>query len=262
MIDDMSDTIQIIPIPAFQDNYIWLIHNGVQAIVIDPGDAVPVLGALETHHLQLQTILITHYHQDHIGGVGKLLASYPDLKAFAPKHEPYDFKHTPIAEPDKVPLGSWLSHAEVIDLPGHTLGHVAYYIVHNSQRWLFCGDTLFGAGCGRLFEGSPKQMLSSLKKLARLPDDTKVFCAHEYTLNNIDFALSLDPHNPALKQRKQETISIRAAQLPSLPSTIALELATNPFLRSGNPAIQASMQLSNASELDVFTKIRELKNIY
>jgi len=262
MIDDMQHQLQIIPIPAFEDNYIWLIHNGYQAIVVDPGDATPVLHALKTLQLELVTLLITHHHLDHIAGVSELMEKHPDIKVFAPSLERYGFKHTPVSEPDVIQCSGWTPRTRVLDVPGHTLGHVAYYIEHSSQKLLFCGDSLFGAGCGRLFEGTPRQMMTSLEKLTRLPTDTQVYCTHEYTLQNINFALSLEPGNAALIQRHQNTIALRNIQQPSLPSNIALELATNPFLRCNSKEIQSSVQLKNPTPLQVFSKIREMRNVY
>ncbi|MDP2402630.1 MAG: hydroxyacylglutathione hydrolase [Methylotenera sp.] len=262
MIVDMQAQLQIISIPAFKDNYIWLIHNGHQAIVVDPGDALPVFNTLNQYQLTLHTILITHHHQDHIGGVTALVEKYPDVKIFAPKNEQYEFKHTQVCEPDVIKLATFNIEFTLIDLPGHTLGHVAYYVAHHDNPWLFCGDTLFGAGCGRLFEGSPAQMLNSLQKLAALPTKTKVFCTHEYTLHNIGFALTLEPNNSALRQRQHDTLKLRNAHLPSLPSTIALELTTNPFLRCNSTEIQSSLQQKNASLLQVFSLIRKMRNHY
>ncbi len=262
MIDDMRHHLQIIPIPAFKDNYIWLIHNGHRAIVIDPGDAHPVFDTLSRLKLTLQTILITHHHQDHIGGIKTLMGKYPDVKIFAPKYESYDFEHTPVSEPDVINLANFNIEITLIDLPGHTLGHVAYYVAHHNPPWLFCGDTLFGAGCGRLFEGSPEQMLNSLQKLATLPTETQVFCTHEYTLHNIGFALTLEPNNTALIQRQHDTLKLKSLQQPSLPSTISLELATNPFLRCDSAEIQSAIQLNNATSLQTFSIIREMRNLY
>lgn len=258
----MQQQLQIIPVPAFKDNYIWLIHNGIHAVAVDPGDAAPLLGILSALDLNLEAILITHHHQDHIGGVNTLRKQFPDLNAFAPKLEHYDFKHIPVGEPDEFKCTDWLPGVKVLDLPGHTLGHIGFYIEHANQKWLFCGDTLFGAGCGRLFEGTPSQMFASLQKLAALPTESQVYCTHEYTLHNINFALSMEPDNEALLRRRQDTIVLRNAELPSLPSTIALELATNPFLRCDSKQIQLSTQLLNKPLLQVFTKIRELRNSY
>lgn len=254
----MQHKLQIIPIPAFQDNYIWLLHNGTQALIVDPGDAEPVITALEQHKLIPSVILITHHHDDHIGGVQALIKRYPGIAIYAPRQEHYEFSHHAVSEPDMVSLRDFDVEFSVIDLPGHTLGHIAYY----TAGILFCGDTLFGAGCGRLFEGTPEQMYDSLQKLARLPADTKVFCTHEYTLHNINFALSVEPHNAALVQRKLNTEKLRQASQPSLPSILSLELATNPFLRCESNEIAHSLKLQNPTPVQVFRKLRELRNHY
>jgi hydroxyacylglutathione hydrolase len=262
MIVSMQHHVQIIPIPAFKDNYIWLLQCDDQAIVVDPGDATPVLNALQDRQLHLHTILITHHHHDHIGGVPALQAAYPNVQIYAPKLEAYDFQHQPLAEPDNINI---LGQAfQVLDVPGHTLGHIAYYLspAKDTPGRLFCGDTLFGAGCGRLFEGTPAQMFKSLQKLSALPPDTEVYCSHEYTLHNIAFAIELEPGNQALIERQRETKHIRQQMHPSLPSTLQMELATNPFLRCNNPEIQSTIQLKDADPLQVFTRIREMRNHY
>ncbi len=263
MIVGMHHNVQIIPIPAFKDNYIWLIHNGQQAIAVDPGDAAPVLQTLKQFNLCLNGILITHHHQDHIAGVDDLVDAYPRLIVYAPKLESYAFAHTPVSEADVVkPVGLGLKFT-VMAVPGHTLGHVAYYAeTQQGDKLLFCGDTLFGAGCGRLFEGTPTQMHHSLQRLASLAPSTKVYCSHEYTLRNIVFALRLDPDNVALKARQLATLTLRNNGIPSLPSNIALELETNPFLRCHYPAIQAASGLNNNQPVAIFTRIRELRNLY
>lgn len=262
MIMTMQQSIQIIPIPAFKDNYIWLIHNGVDAIIIDPGDATPVLEMLSRLKLNLHTILITHHHHDHIGGVSQLIEAHPNTKVYAPKLEKYHFEHIALIESDVIEFSEFGLVFEIIDLPGHTLGHLAYYSQNTDQNLLFCGDTLFGAGCGRLFEGTPAQMFSSLQKLAALPSNTKVYCTHEYTMHNINFALTLEPNNQALIERSNETLMLRSLNLPSLPSSIALELTTNPFLRCNSDEIQASIHLSHATPLQIFSIIREMRNHY
>lgn len=254
----MQHKLQIIPIPAFNDNYIWLIHNGQNAVIVDPGDAVPVIATLSELNLNLSTILITHHHHDHIGGVHALMQRYPEARIYAPLHEKYDFPHQPVSEPNSIALPELDLQLSVIDLPGHTLGHIAYY----TKDLLFCGDTLFGAGCGRLFEGTAEQLYDSLQKLAQLPAETKVYCTHEYTLHNINFALTLEPNNPALIQRKQQTQALRNALLPSLPSTLALELKTNPFLRCNSPEISHTLKRGNLPPLEVFRTIREMRNHY
>ena len=255
--------LQIIPIPAFKDNYIWLIHNSINAAIVDPGDAEPVLAYLKELDLHLTTILITHHHQDHIGGVNSLIETFPDVKIYAPKFKHFIFKHHESSEGECIILDDLKLDLKVIDLPGHTLDHIAYF--HHSAltgSLLFCGDTLFGAGCGRLFEGTPEQMLASLEKLAALPPETAIYCAHEYTLHNINFALTLEPNNPELLERKQATIALRNEQRPSLPSTIALELSTNPFLRYRSLEIKASLGQKDGTDIQVFSATRELKNRY
>ena len=249
--------LDIIPIPAFEDNYIWLLHNKRYAVVVDPGDATPVINLLKKLNLTLTTILITHHHNDHIDGINALLA-YKKVTVYAPKYETYHFKHTKLSEGDAL----WLPEIElsfnIMWLPGHTLGHIAY--VNND--YLFCGDTLFGAGCGRLFEGTPEQMLTSLNRLKALNPETKVFCTHEYTTKNISFALSLEPENYELKERKLIVESLRLKNLPSLPSTIDLEVKTNPFLRCNQETIIKNSHATKSDELSVFTTIRSLRNHY
>lgn len=276
MMFSMNHKLKIIPIPAFKDNYIWLIHNGEQAIVVDPGDAKPVLMALEQLNLTLQAILVTHHHKDHINGISALINHFPNIQVYAPTLGNYAFKHTPINEPDILHFKNLNLSFSVLAVPGHTLGHIAYYAQYNNaqavnEKLLFCGDTLFGAGCGRLFietengrlfEGKYTQLYQSLQKLAQLPAETKVYCTHEYTLHNINFALSIEPNNQALIKRHIETKQKRDLNMPSLPSTIALELATNPFLRCQSNEIKTSIPLKNMDALEVFRTIRELRNHY
>lgn len=260
MIDSMHHDLQIIPIPAFKDNYIWLIHNGLHAAIVDPGDAIPVLEILDRLNLKLTVILITHHHYDHIDGVATLLKHSPDIQVYAPKLEQYLFEHAPVGEPDTFSIKELNIIFSLIDLPGHTLGHVAYYSEKN--QLLFCGDTLFGAGCGRLFEGTASQMYQSLQRLSALPPATKVYCSHEYTLQNINFALTLEQNNFFLINRFKQTQTFRENNTPSLPSTIALERATNPFLRCTNNEIQSSIGLSNADPVEVFSILRNNRNHY
>jgi len=249
--------LEILPIPAFRDNYIWLLHNGRQAAVVDPGDAAPVIQALKRLGLQLDTILITHHHDDHIGGVSTLLQTWPTT-VYAPNHLSHSFPHVTVEEGDRVRLQALGAEFMVFAVPGHTLEHVAYY----GANCLFCGDTLFGAGCGRMFEGTPAQMQASLQRLADLPAETRVYCAHEYTENNLRFALGLEPHNYALALRLQETEKIRVRGLPTLPSTIKQELATNPFLRCHLESIQSASGVGSADSLQAFTAIRKMRNDY
>ena len=247
------------PIPAFDDNYIWLLHNGQNAVVIDPGDAVPVIEALQDLKLTLSAILITHHHGDHINGVNALLkqsSALAPITVYAPQYEQFDFAHIKLAECDVVNLPQLGLNFKVMWLPGHTLGHIAY--VNEAQ--LFCGDVLFGAGCGRLFEGTAAQLLHSLQRIKKLSPATQVFCTHEYTAKNIDFALTLDPDNKYLIERKQEVKLLRAQHKPSLPSNLDLELKTNPFLRCNQASIFANSKAENNNELTVFTAIRSLRN--
>ncbi len=249
--------LNIIPIPAFDDNYIWLLHNGQNAVVIDPGDAAPVIDVLTKLKLNLCAILITHHHNDHIDGVASLLA-YKAAPVYAPQYEQFNFAHTKLAEGDQINLPEIAQSFRVMWLPGHTLGHIVYV----NDDYLFCGDVLFGAGCGRLFEGTPAQLLHSLQRLKALKPSTQVFCTHEYTAKNIAFALTLDPKNIDLNNRNQQVKQLRAQNIPSLPSTIELELKTNPFLRCNQASIIQHAQAENDNELSVFTAIRSLRNIF
>jgi hydroxyacylglutathione hydrolase len=249
--------LNIIPILAFDDNYIWLLHNTRHAVVVDPGDAQPVIEALKKHHLTLVGILITHHHSDHIDGVAALL-EYQVAPVYAPNYEKFNFDHIKLVEGDEISLTKIAQNFRIMWLPGHTLGHIAY--VNND--YLFCGDVLFGAGCGRLFEGTPAQMLASLQRLMVLPSTTQVFCTHEYTSTNIDFALTVEPNNVALLDRKAHVHTLRAQHLPSLPSTISLELQTNPFLRCNQNTIISNLKQADKDELSIFTALRKLRNHY
>ncbi len=255
--------LQIIPIPAFEDNYIWLIHDGKQAIVVDPGDEVPVLSTLQRLNLTLHTILITHHHLDHIGGVLALLAHYAQTKVYAPALEQYAFQHTPMSEENHITIDALNLSFKILDLPGHTLGHIAYYAeLADGNRWLFSGDVIFAAGCGFVPEGQYAQAYQSLQKIAALPANTQVFCTHEYTLQNIRFALTLEPNNLALSEKYETTQKLRTNKLPSLPTTIASELATNPYLRCSSAEIVTSLNENHNSNITIFTLIRKLKNNY
>jgi hydroxyacylglutathione hydrolase len=249
--------LNIIPIPAFDDNYIWLLHNTRHAVVVDPGDATPVIATLKALNLTLSAILITHHHSDHIDGVASLLA-HRAVHVYAPQYENFNFEHIKLAEGDEITLPEIAQSFRIMFLPGHTLGHIAYV----NDETLLCGDVLFGAGCGRLFEGTPNQLFTSLNRLKALNGSTKVFCTHEYTTKNIAFALTLEPDNADLMQRKLDVQALRAKQLPSLPSTIALERKTNPFLRCNQATIIKNSQAEKHDELSVFTAIRTLRNHY
>jgi hydroxyacylglutathione hydrolase len=252
---------EVIPIPAFRDNYIWLLHRHGHAALVDPGDAAPALAVLYAKRLRLDAILITHHHDDHVGGVAGLLEKYP-ATVYAPRKGQYDFHHTPVGEGDVVTLTNLNLELRVMETPGHTLDHVVYF----GAGTLFCGDTLFSCGCGRMFEGSCEQFHHALQRLAALPGATNVYCAHEYTRHNIDFACRLDADNPDLVRRKDEVERLLGLGLPSLPSTIATELATNPFLRCDTPAIRAATmnqaEIVATDPVSVFCTIRKLRNTF
>lgn len=244
---------------AFEDNYIWLLRAGRRIVVVDPGDEAPVLSYLAKENASLAAILLTHHHGDHTCGVAGLLARHP-VPVYGPIGEPIAGITIPLREGDTVALPGFQDHFRVIDVPGHTRGHIAYY----GHGALFCGDTLFGCGCGRLFEGTAEQMWASLGKLAALPADTLVYCAHEYTQSNIRFALAVEPGNAALQARAGRVAQLRADRQSTVPFTLAEELQTNPFLRSGEAEVIATAErhcgarLSGAAE--VFTVLREWKN--
>lgn len=255
--------LSILTVPAFQDNYLWLIHDGVNAAVVDPGDAAPILDCLNRHGLALAAILLTHHHADHVGGVPQLLERF-SVPVFGPRQEPIPAITYPLGEGDVVTVPELGLELKVLDVPGHTRGHIAYHAPEES--WLFCGDTLFAGGCGRLFEGTPEQMAASLEKLAALPGDTKVYCAHEYTLSNLRFALEVEPANMALQERFTREQAKRERDEPTIPSTIALEKETNPFLRYAEAAIADRLMttghVSSKEPIAVFAALRQWKNSF
>jgi len=249
---------KITAIPALQDNYIWAIHNGKQAALVDPGEAMPALEFLNTHGLQLNAILCTHRHGDHIGGIAELRKVY-NVPVYGRRHPNNPHITHDLREGDSLKLDPFAIEFDIIEIPGHLDDHIAYL----APEILFCGDVLFGGGCGRNFEGTPAQLHHSLQRLAQLPDNTRVYCAHEYTAANLRFGLACEPDNPALQQRITATQQLRAANRITLPSTIALEKATNPFLRCTQPEIIRTLQqrgLTDTTELGVFTAMREWKN--
>ncbi|QCP51793.1 hydroxyacylglutathione hydrolase [Trinickia violacea] len=252
---------EIFAIPAFHDNYIWVIRKGMSAAVVDPGDAGPVKEAITRLGLTLTAILTTHHHADHVGGVDELLASWP-VPVYGPAAESINVVDHPVTHGDRVRLPDVDVDFVVLDVGGHTLGHIAY----SGQGALFCGDTLFAGGCGRIFEGTASQMWNSLTRLATLPGDTQVYCAHEYTAANLRFALAVEPANAALQQRAQAVDQLRAAGLPTVPSTIAVELETNPFLRVKSPEVIAAAVGYSGGELlgdaEVFSALRDWKNVF
>jgi hydroxyacylglutathione hydrolase len=227
--------------------------------VVDPGEAQPVLDYLAREKLQLAAILATHHHADHVGGIAEILQRHR-VPVYGPRNEPIPTLTQPVGGGDKVSVAALGVEFSVLDIPGHTRAHIAYY----GAGSLFCGDTLFACGCGRLFEGTADQMYASLQKLASLPDDTKVYCGHEYTLANIGFARTVEPGNPALSKREERDRRLRDAGRPTLPSTIGEEKATNPFLRAGEPAVVESVNkylgLRVSDPVRVFAAIRDWKN--
>ena len=255
----------LLPIPAFSDNYLWLLHDGKQAIVVDPGQAEPVLSVLAQHQLQLQGILVTHHHADHVGGV-QALREATGAPAWGPAYEQLPEPITRVQGGDAVNLlgGPW----QVIDVPGHTSGHIAFYSARAlPQPVLFCGDTLFSGGCGRLFEGTPAQMQTSMDALAALPGNTLVCCAHEYTLSNLRFAQAVEPNNQELAQYLQRCQTLRSQGQPTLPSTLQTELAINPFMRTRAAdviaaAVQHDSQTRPQEPASVLATLRQWKNVF
>lgn len=252
---------ELLSLPAFSDNYLWLLHDGAQALVVDPGDAEPVFAALKQHNLKLSAILVTHHHADHVGGVAALREATGAI-VYGPARERIPEPFVPLTDHQQVEaLGISF---RVIDVPGHTAGHIAYFAEEvNGAPLLFCGDTLFSGGCGRIFEGTPTQMLASLDKLAALPANTRVCCAHEYTLSNLRFARAVEPGNVALAEYQVKCESLRTKGVPTLPSSIGTERAINPFLRSREAEITQSVHGRSATATDevaVFAALREWKN--
>lgn len=251
----------LIALPAFSDNYIWMLHDGTQAVVVDPGDAAPVIEELDARRLALAAILVTHHHGDHVGGVDALRDRLRG-QVYGPRRERIPQPYVGLDDGDAVEVLGL--RFEVIDVPGHTAGHIAYF--HQGVEptpILFCGDTLFSAGCGRLFEGTPAQMHASLSRLAALPGDTRVCCAHEYTLSNLKFAAAVEPGNAERDAYVAWCEAARQRGEPTLPSSVARERAVNPFLRVDAPAIVNSALAHGAADAtptSVFATLRQWKN--
>ncbi len=248
-------------LPAFSDNYIWMLHDGVSAVVVDPGDAAPVHAALDRLGLALSGILVTHHHPDHVGGVDALRGRLQG-SVYGPAREKIPAPFVPLNEGQQVDVLGL--RFKVLDVPGHTAGHIAYVQTAAAGApllapLLFCGDTLFSGGCGRLFEGTPAQMSSSLAKFAALPAATQVCCTHEYTLSNLRFALAVEPGNAALVAYNNRCLALRAAGTPTLPSAIGLELQINPFLRCGVPEVAAAARTQDAAANDSVSVLAALR---
>ncbi|MUK60318.1 hydroxyacylglutathione hydrolase [Aliivibrio fischeri] len=244
-------------IPAFNDNYIWLIHNNHNhCVVVDPGDATPVLECIKEHDFILDAILITHHHHDHIGGVPELVRQFPNVNVVGPENEPIPTLTHPVGDGDFVELFD--EQFMVLGVPGHTNGHVAYI----GDEKLFCGDALFSAGCGRLFEGTAEQMFNSLQKMAALPDETEVYCAHEYTASNLAFALAVEPDNDYLLRYREKVLHLRAHGKSTIPSTLQREKLINPFLRTSEANVKKSVasKVQDSTEVEIFTALRRWKD--
>lgn len=256
--------LEILALPAFDDNYIWLLRAEGRVAAVDPGDAAPVLAWLERSGDRLCAVLATHHHGDHVGGVQELVARFP-VPVFGPALENIAGVTHALHGGERIDVPELGVPLDVIAVPGHTRGHIAYYgptLDHHGS--VFCGDTLFGAGCGRLFEGTPAQMLDSLTRLAALPPRTQVYCAHEYTQGNLRFALAVEPGSVAVQRRSENVAADRARDRATVPTTIATELETNPFLRWNEPAVRAAAasRLGHppADAVETFAAIREWKN--
>ncbi|MBV8062738.1 MAG: hydroxyacylglutathione hydrolase [Nevskia sp.] len=258
--------ITVTTLPAFQDNYLWLLHRGSAAAVVDPGDGEVVQRALQERGLRLAAILITHHHADHIGGLPLLRRHWEGVPVYGPRAEAGRIAGLGqlLDDGDRVELPELEIIFDVLAVPGHTLGHIAYHAP--AQKLLFCGDTMFAAGCGRLFEGTPQQMFGSLQRLAALDGETRVYCAHEYTLSNLDFARAAEPGSATIAAEIGRVQELRRRGEPSLPSTLARELSVNPFLRATLPeladsaAAHAGKPLPDAVE--VFAELRRWKDGY
>ncbi len=250
---------------AFTDNYVWAIREGGRAAVVDPGDAAPVRAWLAREGVGLAAILVTHHHRDHTGGIVELVAD-AGIPVIGPAREAIPARTLAVSGGDRVELPGMALALDVLDIPGHTAGHVAF--VGRGDGWggpvVFCGDTLFAAGCGKVFEGTPAQMWASLSALAALPGDTRVYCGHEYTLANLRFAAAVEPANPEVAARAAREQGKRDRGLPTLPSTIAEERRTNPFLRAAEPGVRAIAEARAGRRLgdaaSVFAALREWKN--
>jgi hydroxyacylglutathione hydrolase len=252
----------LIPLPAFTDNYIWLLHDDRHALVVDPGDGAVVLAWLaQNPQVQLDTILVTHHHADHTAGLAEL-TEHTGATVHAPAMEKMPVAVHGVQQGDDI---FWHGlRLQVLDVPGHTAGHIAFWSAMPDQSpVLFCGDTLFSGGCGRLFEGTPAQMLDSLDRLAALPSDTRICPAHEYTLSNLKFALAVDPDNAALNAHFHVCAQLRQEGQPTLPARLSTELAINPFLRSRSPAVTSAVRQREALAVDdvtTFAALRAWKN--
>ena len=253
---------KITPVQAFDDNYIWMLQssNGDLAVAVDPGDETPVLDWLRAQGKRLAAVLVTHHHYDHVGGIPELVEAYPGIPVYGPAGEAIRGVTHPLREGDSVPLEGSDQILRVMQVPGHTAGHIAYY----GDGTLFCGDTLFAAGCGRVFDGTHQQLAASLRRIAALPPATGIYCAHEYTLDNLGFAAWVEPESDAVNRRMQRERARRQVGEPTLPSTLRLELETNPFLRTEVDQVRRAAEQAAGRKLntqaEIFTALREWKD--
>lgn len=252
---------QVFALKAFEDNYIWIIQNQSHCLIVDPGESTPVIDYLTQHPQITPTgILITHHHADHVSGVKKLAQTYPDIKVYGPADSPFTQSDYQLTDGQQVHFSELDLTFDICHIPGHTLDHIAYY----NNQWLFCGDTLFSVGCGRMFEGTPSVFKHSLDKLCALNDETLIFCAHEYTQANIRFALSIDQSNQKLQQHANNVKQLRQKNQPSLPSNLKLEKAINPFIRTHLADIQAQVSKKTgqaiSDPIETFAALRALKD--
>lgn len=253
--------LKVSPIPAFEDNYIWLLTTGGgTATVVDPGDADPVLERLTAEQLKLTSILVTHHHYDHIGGLDDLLAAYPEVRIYGPGDKRIKALTDRVGEGDRIQPAGLSAEMQVLEVPGHTSTHIAYC----GEGALFCGDTLFAAGCGRVFDGTFEQLSASMRRIATLPAETLCYCAHEYTLANLGFAQWVEPDSAELAERTSADQAKRDEGRPTVPSPLELELATNPFMRTDRPEVIAAVQRFARHPLttpaEVFTALQRWKD--
>jgi len=261
----------IITVPAFSDNYIWLVcnekieENKQYAAIVDPGEAEPVIAALKKDNIQPIAILITHFHHDHVGGIAKLLSIYPNLSVYGPASENIPHMTHPLKGGESLSFDEIKADFQVMNVHGHTAGHIAYYTLDEENNGkLFCGDTLFAGGCGRVFNGTMEDLHDSLNKISQLPDDTLIYCAHEYTLDNLGFAKWVEPDSGKLLAREEADMTLLDNDQATVPSLLSLELETNPFMRTHLPHVAKRVAeatgktLNNSTE--VFTAMRVWKD--
>ena len=258
------NSLTVTPFPALRDNYIWLVHgtsDSSRVAIVDPGEAEPLFGFLQQHALRPEAVLVTHHHPDHTGGV-RALADYFNIPVYGPAREASHVVTHPLHDGARVQLPGLGLEFAALDIPGHTLGHIALH----GHGAVFSGDTLFSAGCGRLFEGNADQMLASLERLAALPEETRVYCGHEYTAANLAFAATVDPHNESVRVLREEVASLNARRVPTLPSTIGQELSINPFLRTSESAVRRAAEQWSGTMLNdkvrVFAALRRWKDSF